>query len=101
MRQADIDTSKLDSMNVVNDHGLCLSGAQGAFKSKLHYPECDSKCLCFKFEAADESMRRHAEFTIVDERRVDVRVKSTARIPRDFERTMQHIGMQLGYGDAS
>jgi len=32
---------------------------------------------------------------------VHVTVKSTARIPRDFERTMQHIGMQLGYGDAS
>jgi len=88
-------------MNIINDNGICMSGAQGAFKTKLDYPECDSKCLCFMFQPPVDSMRRHAEFKITDKNMVHVTVKSTARIPRDFERTMQHIGMQLGYGDAS
>ena len=102
VRQADISTSKLDQMPSFNNNGLCMNGAQGAFLTKLPYlPDCDNTCLCFTFEPANDSMRKHAEFTIVDSKNVRVGVKSTARIPRDFERTMQHIGMQLGYGDAS
>lgn len=46
-------------------------------------------------------MRRQAEFVIVDEHNINVELKSTARIPRDFVRTMEHLALQMGYGDIS
>jgi hypothetical protein len=49
VRQASIDTSKLDAMNLNSGNHVCFQNAEDVYNS-LGYPqECSANCLCFKF----------------------------------------------------
>lgn len=58
--------------------------------------------MCFTFEKSlNEEMKRQAEFTVVDHKNVNVKVKNTVRMPRDFKKTLEYLAFSLGYTDIS
>lgn len=58
VRQASIDTTKLDSMLMNKGERLCMSGATDAYQALGLPKECTAQCLCFRLEQGEEGMKR-------------------------------------------
>jgi hypothetical protein len=99
VRQANIDATLLDSLQIGQSGRVCMEGQQGAFR-KLDFPPCTADCLCFSLQkSGEEDMRRQAEFFVESVSKVRVILKSTTRVPRDFQKTVAGLAQLLGHAD--
>ncbi len=44
-------------------------------------------------------MKRQAEFDIIDQTNVNVKIKSSKKIPRDFKVTIERLAKLMGFAD--
>lgn len=101
VRQANIDATLLDRLQIGQSSRICMEGQQGAFR-KLDFPACTADCLCFSLQkSGGEETRRQAEFFVESGSKVKVVLKSTAHVPRDFQKTVVGLAQLLGHADSN